>query len=512
MNFQAYTLATQPDWACIQIRAPESEARQPVHLCCLIDTSGSMEIDDKLENVKRSLHFLLDFLGPEDKVSIITFSETAKTILSQVAVTAGEKENIRARISIMRPETNTNLSASIVECRASLSTDTATVKQGVILLTDGHANLGLSRPRDILELVQNTIAKFSGTSISCVGYGGDHNAELLQSISTEGGGSYYVVNNLEDVAAVFGNILGGLISCTAQQVRVVLPAGTEIKSRYATGGASGVATSPVEVTIGDMTAGAEAAFLARIPTGAPLTLKGYNLLTHDNFTVDATVVATDDATMQAAGVAHYLRFEVLAILDGAKMLIGGADRAALDAHVQKIDAMVATVAAHQRAHTNSLWEILLDELAVCKESLQTRHLAPATSAQMMTQRVGYLGQMRGLPAGSASPAVWAAGGGPGSGESSPVAGTPSGGGPVGRTFSNYAQVRISSQLAAVASARPPGGGPPTTQAQDPMPHSAAGTPYGSPVLGGLAPTGSIAPWALPSGSRQGATGSQSSTE
>jgi secreted protein with Ig-like and vWFA domain len=514
MNFQTYTLASQPDWACIQIRAPESEARQPVHLCCLIDTSGSMEMDAKLENVKRSLHFLLDFLGPEDKVSIITFSEAARTILSQVAVTAVEKENIRARISIMRPETNTNLSASIVECRASLSTDTTTVKQGVILLTDGHANLGLTRPQDILELVQNTIAKFSGTSISCVGYGGDHNAELLQSISTEGGGSYYMVNNLEDVAAVFGNILGGLISCTAQQVRVLLPAGTELKSRYATGGPAGGGSGPVEVTVGDMTAGAEAAFLARVPTGGLIVLKGYNLLTHDNFTIDATVVATDDIDMQATGMAHYLRFEVLAILDRAKAFVASGVGGVTD-HVRKIDEMIATIMAHQRDHANPLWEILLAELAACKESLQTRHLAPAASAQMMTQRVGYLGQMRGLAA--ASPSQWAGGGGPGSGESSPVAGTPSG--PVGRTFSNYAQVRISSQLAAAASARPMHGAP--TQSQDPMPHSAVGTPYGSPVLGGLAPTGSIAlgappPISLWSGSggpiaRQNALTARSST-
>jgi uncharacterized protein YegL len=481
MNFQAYTLSSQPDWACIQIRAPESEARQPVHLCCLIDTSGSMEIDAKLENVKRSLHFLLDFLGPDDKVSIITFSETARTILSQVAVTAGEKENIRARISIMRPETNTNLSASIVECRSTLTTDTANIKQGVILLTDGHANLGLTRPQDILELVQNTITRFSGTSISCVGYGCDHNAELLQSISTEGGGSYYMVNNLEDVATVFGNILGGLISCTAQQVRVVLPMGTELKSRYAT---SIPAARPVEVTIGDMTAGAEAAFLARIPIGGLIILKGYNLLTHDNFTVDATVVATDDISLQATAMAHYLRFEVLAILDRAKTLVGELDGVVVTAHVRKIDEMVATIMAHQRDHANPLWEILLGELSACKESLQTRHLAPTTSAQMMTQRVGYLGQMRGLPAGSASPAMGWAGGGD---ESSPAAG----GGPVGRTFSNYAQVRISSQLAAAASARPMYGAP-STQAQDPMPHSNTGTPYGSPVLGGLSPTGSIA--------------------
>ena len=56
MNFQAYTLSKHPEWACLQVKAPESETRTPVHLCCVIDTSASMESYNKLENVKRSLH------------------------------------------------------------------------------------------------------------------------------------------------------------------------------------------------------------------------------------------------------------------------------------------------------------------------------------------------------------------------------------------------------------------------------------------------------------------------
>ena len=102
MNFQAYTLAKHPEWVCIQVKAPESKTRTPVHLCCVIDTSGSMDSYNKLEDVKRSLQFLLDFLSPEDSISVITFSETARTILSQIAVSANEKDNIRARISIIQ--------------------------------------------------------------------------------------------------------------------------------------------------------------------------------------------------------------------------------------------------------------------------------------------------------------------------------------------------------------------------------------------------------------------------
>jgi N-glycosylase/DNA lyase len=41
-----------------------------------------------------------------------------------------------------------------------------------------------------------------------------------------------VVHNLEDVATVFGDILGGLVSVSAQNVVITLPAGAEALTSY----------------------------------------------------------------------------------------------------------------------------------------------------------------------------------------------------------------------------------------------------------------------------------------
>ena len=480
MNFQAFTLSAHPDWACVQLKTPDSEARTPVHLVCVIDTSGSMGDSHKLENVKRSLHFLLDFLGPDDKISIITFSDTAKTILSQIAVTATEKDNIRTRLSIINIENSTNLSAGIVQSRDTLSVDTSNTKQGILLLTDGIANLGLTRPEDIQELVRNTIDKFNGTSISSVGYGTDHNVELLQSISTIGGGSYYVVNNLEDVAAVFGDILGGLVSCTSQQVRIILPAGTEVKSRYA----STTAGDKLEITIGDMPAGTEAAFLAKIANGRPISVKGFNLQTHDSFEINTVVNTTDDETLQVNGEAHFLRFEVLALLEESRALMSPyTPMAAANAQIEKITACITKITDYSRDHAHSLWDILLTELNTCKNTLQNRHLTAVDTPQIMTQRGGYLGRMRGLPAALSQ--VPSATPGDPADESSP---TPAGV-PLGRTFSNYAQRQISAQLSAVASQQPYAGV--NSAGGDPGAHSTTASPVRSPVLGGLPGPGSL---------------------
>lgn len=470
MNFQAYTLSSRPEWACLQVKAPDSESRTPVHLCCVIDTSASMESGRKLENVKQSLQFLLDFLGPQDSVSVITFSEAAKTILTQTAVTASEKDNIRARISIIRVESNTNLSAGIIQAQDSLQIDTSNTKQGILLLTDGIANMGLTRPQDIIELVRNTITKFNGTSISSVGYGTDHNVELLQSISTEGGGSYYVVNNLEDVATVFGDILGGLVSCAAQQVRVVLPVGTEIKSRYA----NNIIGDKMEIVIGDMPSGAEAAFLAKIPAARPVTLKGYDLVLHSTFELNSTVGTTEDEVLQVNGEAHYLRFEVMAILEQSRGLMNYSTPVAnVNEQITKIDDCIATITTHRAAHEHSLWDILLDELNTCKRTLQHRNVYDVTTPHIMTQHAGYLGRMRGLPAAlsqvpagfPSNPMTGVFSGGEGCGDPGDIPAAV----PLGRTFSNYAQRQISSQLSATVS------GGVTRQHAVPISHLRSGT-------------------------------------
>ena len=399
MNFQAYTLKNYSEWACIQVKTAESEVRTPVHLCFVIDTSASMKEDNKLENVKRSIHFLLDFLGPDDIISIVTFSEVAKVILNRVAVTAAEKENIRARISIMCVESNTNLSAGIVQSRECLLNDAGKYKQGILLLTDGNANLGLTRPADILEIVTNTIAKFTGTSISCVGYGTDHNVELLQSISTEGGGSYYVVNNLEDVACVFGDVLGGLMSCSAQQMRVILPLGTEIKSRYA----RNVVNSTVNIVIGDMPAGMEAVFLAKIPTGTSVTLKGYDLHTHSSIEIVTVVSVTDDIVLQINSEAHYLRFEVLLLLDQSRVLISSFSSSdKIREHVNKLNVLVTKITEYRARVPHSLWDVLLEELDNCIKSLTNPNTVNMSTPHILSQHAGYLGRMRGLPASSQS--------------------------------------------------------------------------------------------------------------
>jgi len=383
MQFQSFSIASHPEWATIHLKAPESESRVPIHLCCVIDTSGSMEDDDKLENVKRSLHYLLNFLGEKDRISVIAFSTQATTVLNKMFGTLTEKEHLRTCISMIHLEFSTNLSAALIEARNVLLTDVSGIKQGILLLTDGMANEGVKEPDQIVAMTKSLLQDFSGTSLSCIGYGTDHNAELLQNMATEGGGSYSIVNTLENVATVFGNILGGLISCSFQQVCITLPKDTEIKSRYATN-----RLDELEIMVGDLSAGMEAVLLAKIPKGHVLTVKAYDLKASQLITIETTVSTSEDVAIQADGEAHYLRFDVLALLDD--IAVG---KQTAEHYLERIDVCIRDIQTHREKQTHSLWDLLLSELERCRKMLQ----APRSlhDEATMRQRSACLGMMRG---------------------------------------------------------------------------------------------------------------------
>lgn len=382
MQFQSFSIQSHPEWASIHLKAPESESRVPIHLCCVIDTSGSMDDDDKLENVKRSLHYLLNFLGEKDRISVITFSTTAKTILSKMCCSLIEKENLRARIAAIHLEFSTNLSAALVETRNVLLTDSSGIKQGILLLTDGMANDGVKEPAEIVAMTKKLLEDYHGTSLSCVGYGTDHNAELLQSMATEGGGSYSIVNTLEDVATVFGNVLGGLISCSFQQVRILLPRQTEIKSRYATNH-----LDELEIMVGDLSAGMEAVILAKIPLGHVLTVKAYDLKTSQLVTFETTVSSSEDVTIQTDGEAHYLRFDVLALLDDI-----ASGKQTYEHYLEMVGACTRNIKAYRENHAHALWDLLLNELDRALKTLKFPHMY---HRNLTKQHGAYLGMMRG---------------------------------------------------------------------------------------------------------------------
>ena len=65
----------------LQARAVRERAREDASLTFVIDTSGSMARESRLELVKDALRILVDELGPDDRVAVVEFGQDARLVL-----------------------------------------------------------------------------------------------------------------------------------------------------------------------------------------------------------------------------------------------------------------------------------------------------------------------------------------------------------------------------------------------------------------------------------------------
>jgi Ca-activated chloride channel homolog len=119
------------------------DRRPPTSLTFVIDVSGSMDLENRLELVKRALQMLVERLRPDDRVAIIVYGSNARVVLEP---TGGvDKSTILNAIYALRPEGSTNAEAGL---RLGYQLAYAAFRPGtinrIILASYGVATLGSS--------------------------------------------------------------------------------------------------------------------------------------------------------------------------------------------------------------------------------------------------------------------------------------------------------------------------------------------------------------------------------
>ena len=96
----------------IQAKTVTADERPAHNLVFLIDTSGSMDGEDRLDLVKRAFLMLLEELDPEDTVSIVAYASQDRVVIE--GVRAGDKTLIMEAISELEAHGATNGTAGIL--------------------------------------------------------------------------------------------------------------------------------------------------------------------------------------------------------------------------------------------------------------------------------------------------------------------------------------------------------------------------------------------------------------
>lgn len=372
----------------ILLKGQTRNTRQPVHMMLAVDTSGSMELEDKLPSVKRSIQLMLSLLSPEDRLSLVTFSDDSKTFLNRAIPTPEERQAIQYRVNNLIPEGSTNMSAGLLEVRGLVEPPSSGRKQGLVLLTDGHANIGVHSEQGLIDILQRIQSESPGLSLTTVAYGVDHNAEMLTNLAKAGGGAYNVVTNLEDVATVFGDILGGLVSVSAQKVEVQLPPGATAMTSYR------CITEPSGMTtvyVGDLYADAEVTILFKsAPSMGPIRVKGTDMTTLNpiDTIVEPQLLSSLTAIPISLIMAEY-RQKVVAVLAGIRGAHGaGSIRT-------EAETLLKQIHDDDRVRDHPLKPMLVEDLEHAIQLAQRGHLTQNETIDM-AQHSAYLGMARGL--------------------------------------------------------------------------------------------------------------------
>ena len=174
---------------------------QPSNYVFLIDVSGSMSSEDKLELLKSGFKLLVDELGPDDRVAIVTYAGSAGVALQSTSGIL--KGKIKDAIDKLGAGGSTAGAQGIITAYDIAQSNF--IQDGnnrVILGTDGDFNVGVSDRDELIKLIEGK--RDMGIFLTVLGVGrGNLNDAALEQIANNGNGTYEYIDHIAQLRKVF---------------------------------------------------------------------------------------------------------------------------------------------------------------------------------------------------------------------------------------------------------------------------------------------------------------------
>lgn len=203
--------------------APEIE-RPPLDIAVVVDRSGSMS-GRPIESVIEATSLLIRLLTPQDRVAVIAFGSNVELVLG---LDHHDQSKAIRRVEQISIEGSTNMSGGLLKAIEVLE---GSVREDairrIVLLTDGHANVGIVDPSDLCGFVSGARAK--NITTSTIGFDDGFDEVLLSSLADAGAGNDYWCAGPDHVPQIFTDEFDGLASLVAQNISVELRPNTEIE-------------------------------------------------------------------------------------------------------------------------------------------------------------------------------------------------------------------------------------------------------------------------------------------
>jgi Ca-activated chloride channel homolog len=200
------------------------EGRRNAALTLVVDRSGSMKEEGRMEFLKRGLLRMVRELKDGDIVHVVTFDHRVCNPLRNFVVGRDDLSVLTDTIHAIKPEGRTNVHAGLnLGYQLADASYQPKHTNRVLLITDALANTGVTDAHTIAMISDWYDAR--RIRLSGVGVGREFDDALLDRLTEKGRGAYVFLGSEAEVDAVFGERFTSLVETVANDVhfRLHLP-------------------------------------------------------------------------------------------------------------------------------------------------------------------------------------------------------------------------------------------------------------------------------------------------
>jgi Ca-activated chloride channel family protein len=190
--------------------------RLPLNLSVVLDRSGSMSADGKMDLAKSALYHLIDQLDEGDRLSIVLFDDRVDVLVEPAMVI--DRAKLKNAVAGIFPRNSTNMAAGLRQGSTFVQAHAGQlgVSDRVMVFTDALTNTGDTDQSTFIEIAASNAAQDIG--ITLFGVGTDLNQDLVLDITGMRGGNYFFLQNAAKITTVFDTDFDYLVTPLAHDL------------------------------------------------------------------------------------------------------------------------------------------------------------------------------------------------------------------------------------------------------------------------------------------------------
>jgi Ca-activated chloride channel family protein len=235
--------------ALVRPLSESAAKRAPLAVALVIDKSGSMQSDSKMESAKLGAMEAVRTLGGRDVAAIVVYDDAASVIIPPRP--AADRGTFERAISRVTASGSTALYDGVTAGARELR---PFVGEGyvprIVLLSDGLANVGPSSTNELASLGRSLAEQ--EMTITTIGLGLDYNEDLMTALAAQSGGNSYFARTSRMLPEIFAQDMSDAVNLTARRVRVTLTCGDGARPIRAIGRSGTLNGTSLEVGIDNL--------------------------------------------------------------------------------------------------------------------------------------------------------------------------------------------------------------------------------------------------------------------